>query len=253
MYHRVVARGAIAAALGVSLAACARTPQSSEQRPAGVQSTAQGEASVSVVTPQEQAAGWRPLFDGKSTAGWRGYKKAEMPRGWEVVDGALTRVGQGGDIITNDQFGNFELVLEWNVAPGGNSGIFYRVTEEGQATYETGPELQVLDDARHVDGHSRLTAAGSLYGIYAAPPGVVKSAGEWNAVRIVVNGNHVEHWLNGVKVVDYELGSPDWEKLVAGSKFKEWPGYGRATRGHIALQDHGDRVAFRNIKIKVLP
>jgi 3-keto-disaccharide hydrolase len=252
MYHRVVARRAIAAALGVSLAACARTP-SSEQRPAGVQTTAHGEASVSVVTPQEQAAGWRPLLDGKSTAGWRGYKKAGMPSGWQVVDGALTRVGQGGDIITNDQFGNFELALEWNVAPGGNSGIFYRVTEEGQAGYETGPEMQVLDDARHVDGTSRLTAAGSLYGIYAAPPGVVKPAGEWNTVRIVVNGNHVEHWLNGVKVVDYELGSPDWEKLVAGSKFKAWPGYGRAKRGHIALQDHGDWVAYRNIKIKVLP
>jgi 3-keto-disaccharide hydrolase len=253
MYHRVVTRGAIGAAMGVSLAACVGTQPSSEQRPSGVQSTAQGEASVSVVSPQEQAAGWRPLFDGKTTAGWRGYKKAEMPNGWQAMDGALTRVGQGGDIITNDQFGNFELALEWNVAPGGNSGIFYRVTEAGQATYETGPEMQVLDDAGHVDGHSRLTSAGSLYGIYAAPIGVVKPAGEWNAVRIVVNGDHVEHWLNGTKVVDYELGSPDWEKRVAGTKFKEWPAYGRAKRGHIALQDHGDWVAFRNIKIKVLP
>jgi 3-keto-disaccharide hydrolase len=253
MYHRVVTRAAMGASLGVALAACVGTQQSSEQQPGAVQSSAHGEASVSVVTPQEQAAGWRPLLDGKSTAGWRGYKKTEMPSGWQVVNGALTRVGQGGDIITSDQFGNFELALDWNVAPGGNSGIFYRVTEEGQAAYETGPEMQVLDDARHVDGHSRLTAAGSLYGIYAAPPGVVKPAGEWNAVRIAVNGNHVEHWLNGVKVVDYELGSPDWEKLVAGSKFKAWPGYGRAKRGHIALQDHGDWVAYRNIKIKVLP
>jgi hypothetical protein len=253
MYHRVVARLAIGAAFGASLVACAGTQQNSEPRSGGVVSTAQGEASMSVVTPQEQAAGWRPLFDGKSTAGWRGYKKAEMPRGWQVVDGALTRVGGGGDIITTDQFGNFELALEWKVAPGGNSGVFYRVTETGQATYETGPEMQVLDDARHADGHSRLTSAGSLYGIYAAPAGVVKPAGEWNAVRIVVNGSHVEHWLNGVKVVDYELGSPDWEKLIAGSKFKEWPGYGRAKRGHIALQDHGDWVAYRNIKIKALP
>jgi hypothetical protein len=254
MYHRIVARGAVGAALGISIAACAGTSQNSEQqRPAGVESTAQGEASVSVVTPEERAAGWRALLDGKTTAGWRGYKKPEMPSGWQVVDGALTRVGEGGDIITNDQFGNFELALEWKVAPGGNSGIFYRVTEDGRATYETGPEMQVLDDARHVDGRSRLTSAGSLYGIYAAPAGVVKPAGEWNAVRIVVNGNHVEHWLNGVKVVDYELGSPDWEKLVAGSKFKEWPGYGRAKRGHIALQDHGDWVAYRNIKIKALP
>jgi 3-keto-disaccharide hydrolase len=249
MYHRAIAR----AALGMSLAACARTPQSSEQRPGAVQSTAQGEASVSVVTPQERAAGWRPLFDGKTTTGWRGYKKADMPGGWQAVDGALTRAGQAGDIVTNDQFGNFELALEWKLAPGGNSGIFYRVTEEGQAAYETGPEMQVLDDARHVDGHNRLTSAGSSYGLYAAPAGVVKPAGEWNAVRIVVNGPHVEHWLNGVKVVDYELGSADWEKRVAGSKFNAWPGYGRAKRGHIALQDHGDWVAYRNIKIRELP
>jgi hypothetical protein len=253
MNRRVITRGALGLALGVSLTACAGTQQNSEQRPEGVQSTAAGEASVSVVTPQEQAAGWRPLFDGKSTAGWRGYKKTEMPRGWQVVDGALTRVGEGGDIITNDQFGNFELALEWKVAPGGNSGIFYRVTEEGEQSYHSGPEMQVLDDARHKDGGSRLTSAGSLYGIYGAPAGVVKPAGEWNAVRIVVNGSHVEHWLNGVKVVDYELGGPDWEKRVGEAKFKEWPAYGRAKRGHIALQDHGDWVAYRNIKIKVLP
>ncbi len=253
MYHRVVARVAIGAALGALLGACAGTPQNSEERPPGVESTAQGEASVSVVTPDERAAGWRPLFDGKSTAGWRGYKKAEMPRGWQAVDGALTRVGEGGDIITTDQFGNFELALEWKVAPGGNSGIFYRVTEEGEATYHSGPEMQVLDDARHQDGKSRLTSAGSLYGLYGVPAGVVKPAGEWNGVRIVVNGSHVEHWLNGVKVVDCEIGSPDWEKRVRESKFSEWPIYGRATRGHIALQDHGDWVAFRNIKIKVLP
>jgi hypothetical protein len=253
MDHRVVTRAALGMAVGGLVAACAGTQQNSEQRPAGGQSTAQGEASVTVVTPQEQAAGWHPLFDGKTTAGWRGYRKREMPSGWQVVDGALTRVGAGGDIITNDQFANFELALEWKVAPGGNSGIFYRVTEEGEQSYHSGPEMQVLDDAGHKDGGSRLTAAGSLYGIYAAPAGVVKPAGEWNAVRIVVNGSHVEHWLNGVKGVDYELGSPDWEKRVGEAKFKEWPAYGRAKRGHIALQDHGDWVAFRNIKIKVLP
>ena len=176
-----------------------------------------------------------------------------MPAGWEVADGALTRTGPGGDIITVDQFGNFELELEWMVAPGGNSGIFYRVTEEGEAGYHTGPEMQVLDDAAHADGLSRLTAAGSAYGLYPAPPGVVKPAGEWNAVRIVVRGRHVEHWLNGTKVVDYELGSPDWEAKVKASKFAQWPGYGRAPRGHVALQDHGDRVAYRNIRIREIP
>ena len=205
------------------------------------------------VTVATADTGWRALFDGRTTAGWRGYRRPDMPAGWEVVDGALTRTGAGGDIITVDQFGNFELELEWMVAPGGNSGIFYRVTEAGEAGYNTGPEMQVLDDAAHADGLSRVTAAGSAYGLYPAPPGVVKPAGEWNAVRIVVRGQQVEHWLNGTRVVEYELGSPDWEAKVKASKFAQWPGYGRAPRGHIALQDHGDRVAYRNIRIRELP
>jgi hypothetical protein len=170
-----------------------------------------------------------------------------------VVDGALVREGLGGDIMTTDTFDNFELTLEWKVAPGGNSGIFYRVTERADATYETGPEMQVLDDDRHRDGQSRLTSAGSLYGLYPAPVGAVKPAGEWNAVRIVVNGSHVEHWLNGVKVVEAEIGSDDWNQRVANSKFRQWPHFGKASRGHIALQDHGDWVAYRNIRIRVLP
>lgn len=212
-----------------------------------------GRPPINTLTPAEQAAGWRLLFDGRTPVAWRGFKQAGMPDGWRIVDGALTRVGPGGDIITRDQFTNFELALEWRVARGGNSGVMYRVTEQGQATYETGPEMQVLDDAHHPDGGSRLTAAGALYGLYPAPEGAVKSAGQWNAARIVVNGNRVEHWLNGVKTVEYQLLSPEWEKQVAASKFNQWPGYGRATRGHIALQDHGDLVSFRNIKIRTLP
>ncbi len=246
-------RGLVAAVIATAVAACAGNQQSAEQQIASGQANSQGAVSVSALTPEEQAAGWRPLFDGKTTAGWRGYRRADIPKGWQVVDRALTRVGEGGDILTVDQFGNFELALEWKVAPGGNSGIFYRATETGEAVYHSGPEMQVLDDAGHRDGASRLTSAGSLYGIYAAPAGVVRPAGEWNAVRIVVNGQHVEHWLNGVKVVDYELGGPDWEKRVGEAKFKDWPEFGRAKRGHIALQDHGDWVAYRNIKIKVLP
>jgi len=204
-------------------------------------------------TSAEQSDDWRSLFDGATTNGWRGYGRRDMPGGWRVVDGALTRVGDAGDIITADQFANFELTLEWKIAPGGNSGIFYRVIEGPERTYHSGPEMQVLDDARHADGKTRLTAAGALYGLYPAPPGVAKPAGEWNAARIVANGAHVEHWLNGVKVVDCELWGPEWERLVAGSKFREWPTFARARKGHIALQDHGDWVAYRNIKIKVLP
>jgi len=210
------------------------------------------QSQMNTLTAAERAAGWRLLFDGKTAAGWRGYHMDALPSGWQVQEGALTRVGDGGDIISREQFADFELVLEWKVAPGGNSGVMYRVTEEYDYSYKSGPEMQVLDDAAHRDGLSRLTAAGANYGLYPAPAGVVKPAGEWNLARIVVHGNHVEHWLNGQKVVEYELLSPEWETRVKESKFVEWPNYGRAKRGHIALQDHGDRVAYRNIKIREL-
>jgi hypothetical protein len=197
--------------------------------------------------------GWRTLFDGRSLDAWRGYRRDRVPEGWQVVDGAITRVAASGDLITREMFADFELTLEWLVAPGGNSGIMYRVTEEAAESYQTGPEMQVLDDARHPDGRSRLTAAGAVYGLYPAPAGVVRPAGEWNAVRIVVRGTRVEHWLNGVPVAAYELAGPEWEARVAASKFRGWPRYGRAPAGHIALQDHGDRVAYRDIRIRTLP
>ena len=230
----------ILAALAAAAAACARPPAT---------------PATDGATPPTAVSdtGWRALFDGRTTAGWRGYRMDSMPSGWTVVDGALTRTGAGGDIITRDQFGDFELELEWKVGPGGNSGIMYRVTEAGESSYHTGPEMQVLDDAAHRDGLSRLTAAGAAYGLYPAPAGVARPAGEWNAARIVARGRQVEHWLNGVKLLEYELQGPDWEAKVAASKFAEWPGYGRAERGHIALQDHGDRVAYRNIRIRALP
>ena len=205
------------------------------------------------LTDAERAAGWRLLFDGRSTAGWRGYKQDTLPAGWSVVDGALTRIGQGGDIITTDQFASFELALEWKVGPGGNSGIFYRGVEGSGPIYYSAPEMQVLDDERHADGKSPLTSAGSNYGLYPAPRGIVKPAGEWNAARIRVEGSRVQHWLNGVKVVEYELGSAEWSEKVKQSKFNEWPEYGKAAKGHIGLQDHGDWVAFRNIRIRAIP
>jgi hypothetical protein len=211
------------------------------------------QSGMNALTQAERAAGWRLLFDGGTTAGWRGYHSDSMPSGWQVVDGALTRVGEGGDIITREQFADFELSLDWMIGPGGNSGIMYRVTEEYDYSYKSGPEMQVLDDAGHPDGQSRLTAAGSDYALYPSPAGVVKPAGQWNQVRILVDGNHVEHWLNGTRVVEYDLGSADWAARVKASKFAEWPDYGLAKTGHIALQDHGHRVAFRNIKIRAVP
>lgn len=186
-------------------------------------------------------------------AAWRGYRSDSLPAGWQLVDGALTRVAAGGDIVTREIFANFELRLEWNISPGGNSGIMYRVIDSAAATYRSGPEMQVLDDSGHADGRSRLTSAGSLYGIKAAPAGVVRPPGQWNEVRIIVDGAHVEHWLNGVKVVEIELWSDEWRRLVGETKFEAWPEFGMAREGRIALQDHGDRVAYRNIRIKALP
>lgn len=205
------------------------------------------------LTPEDRQAGWRLLFDGQTTDGWRGYGRDDMPAGWRVENGLLVRAAGGGDIITTEQFENFELALDWKVGPAGNSGVFYRAVETDDPIYYSAPEMQILDDAGHADGGSPLTSAGSNYALHAAPRGVVKPAGEWNTARVVVNGNHVEHWLNGQKVVEYELHSDDWKRSVAASKFTAWPAYGQSPRGHIGLQDHGDRVEFRNIRVRVLP
>jgi len=230
-------------------ASCTKAQQTAQPAPA----VSAGGTTVNTLTDSERAAGWNLLFDGKTGAGWRGYRQQTLPAGWQVKDGALTRVAEGGDIITDEQFKNFELSLEWKIAPGGNSGIFYRASEDSDAIYWNAPEMQVLDDARHPDGQSRMTAAGAAYDLYPSPAGIVKAANEWNAVRLVVNGNHVEQWLNGVKVVEYEFGSPDFQAKVKDSKFAPHPNFGRNSAGHIGLQDHGDVVAFRNIKIRVLP
>ena len=198
----------------------------------------------------ERAAGWQLLFDGNSLTGWRGYNSESMPTGWSAENGMLIRTGPGGDIITEQQFADFELSLEWLVGPSGNSGVLFRAVEGPEEGYHSAPEMQILDDAGHADGRSPLTSAGSNYGLHGVPRGIVKSAGEWNTSRIVVVNNQVEHWLNGDKVVEYELGSADWAQRVANSKFAQWPAYGRASRGHIGIQDHGDRVSFRNLKIR---
>ncbi|MEC7846108.1 MAG: DUF1080 domain-containing protein [Gemmatimonadota bacterium] len=214
---------------------------------------ARTESQINTLTDAEREAGWELLFDGQSTDGWRGYMMDAVPDGWQVLDGELTRVGRGRDLITTAQFENFDLTLEWKVELGGNSGILFRAVEGPEQIYMGAPEMQILDDDNHADGRSPLTSVGSNYAIHPAPRGLAHPVGEWNSVRILVDGNHVEHWLNSFRTVEYELGSVDWLERVAASKFSQWPEYGQASRGHIGLQEHGDVVAFRNIKIRRLP
>ena len=193
----------------------------------------------------------RVLFDGTSLDAWRGYQTDSVPSGWRIVGGVLAKEAPSGDIMTKDEFGDFELELEWKIGEAGNSGIFYRGTTEYDRIYWSAPEYQLLDDIKADDNKTRLTCAGSAYALYPSPPGHLKPIGEWNTTRIVATGAHVEHWLNGVKLLEYELWSSDWEAKVKASKFAKWPNFGRARRGHIGLQgDHTGSLAFRNIRIR---
>jgi hypothetical protein len=210
-------------------------------------------AAVNSLSAADQRAGWRLLFDGRTTTGWRGYRTDTIPAAWHVVDGVLTKSTGTDDIVTRAAFQDFELRFDWKIGIGGNSGVFYRASEEYDHVYWTGPEYQLLDDANAGDGKNRLTSAGAAYGLYPSPAGIVKPANEWNSSRIVVRGHHVEHWMNGRKLLEYELGSPDWTAKVAASKFAVWPDYGKLAKGFIAIQgDHNGALALRNIMIREL-
>ena len=208
--------------------------------------------------PKSEIA-WRPLFDGKSLAAWKGYRTDKIPDGWKIANGELVKDAPVADIITREQFADFELELEWKIGRAGNSGVFYRGIEDrdykgtpgDDRLYMTGPEYQLLDDIEGRDNQTRLTCAGAAYGLYPSPAGHLKPVGDWNQTRIVAKGAHVEHWLNGVKPLEYELWSPDWKAKVKATKFDAWPKFGRAKRGHIGLQgDHEGSLAFRNIRIR---
>jgi hypothetical protein len=201
----------------------------------------------------QQQTEWRSLFDGKTLDGWRGYQMFRAPVGWRAENGVLSKRSPTEDLISDGVYGDFELELEWKIGPGGNAGIFYRGTEEYSHVYWSAPEYQLLDDAAAPDAKDRLTAAGAAYALYPSPARIVKAAGQWNTTRILCRGAHVEHWLNGQKIVSYELWSPDWEAKVKASKFAVWKEYGRSKVGHIAFQgDHDGELAFRNIRIREL-
>jgi hypothetical protein len=199
------------------------------------------------------AGPWTDLLQAPTTQ-WRGYQKAALPDGWryDASTRQLIRTAGGGDIVTRAQYGDFELELEWKVGPKGNSGVFYRATEATPRIYENSPEMQILDNAGHNDGKNTLTSSGSNYALDAPMRDVTRPIGQWNQARVVAVGDRVEHWLNGVKVVEYTTGSADWVAKVKASKFNQWPTYGLARRGHIGLQDHGDVVSFRNIRVREL-
>ncbi len=217
--------------------------------------TAQNEK-INTLSEKEKKEGWRLLFNGKNLDGWRTFQGREIT-GWKVIDGVLNNSGvgsdHGGDIITREKFQNFELELDWKIAPQSNSGIFYHVNEKiGTAIYESGPEYQLIDDNGWPDKLRDDQYSGANYGMHAPKNAIVKDVNDWNQARIVVNGAHVQHYLNGVKVVDYYLWDDDWMQLKEKGKWKDYPYYGMALKGPIGLQDHGGLAQFRNIKIKVI-
>jgi hypothetical protein len=197
------------------------------------------------------------LFDGKTTKGWHTYLQPTAGSAWEVVDGALQFNPQGagrGDLVTDGEYENYELQLEWKISPGGNSGIIFGVHEDPsfKATYETGIEMQVLDNKAAEDNKKANHLAGSLYDMQAPAKDVAKPAGEWNKVKLRKQNGHLTFYLNGAKIVDVQMGSPEWQALLENSKFKTWKNFGAYPKGHIALQDHGHQVAFRAITIEQL-
>jgi hypothetical protein len=215
-----------------------------------------GPAMRSAAAPAQAAVAgpWRDLSAGAGIDAWRGWISGVLPAGWHVADGVLSKTGAVEDLLTREEFGNFELELQWKIGRDGNSGVFYRGTRGYDHIYWSAPEYQLLDDANAPDGRSPLTSSGAAYGVYPAPRGVVKPLGEWNTTRIRVVGAHVEHWLNGRKVVDYQLGGADWKIRVAASKFARYPNYGLAPRGFIGIQgDHPGTLALRGIRIRTLP
>ena len=227
-------------------------------------SSSKNNASVqNTLSSSERADGFQLLFDGKSTAGWHTYGRSSVGQAWKISDGVLyfdttrtngRRMG-GGDIVTNEEYENFHLKLEWKIAPGGNSGIIFLVNEDTskyRATYATGPEMQVIDNNGHADAKINKHRAGDLYDLIASSQETVKPLDQWNLAEIKINNGKLDLYLNGTNIVSTTMWDDNWNNLVAGSKFKTWAGFAKYRKGRIALQDHGNTVWFRNIRIKRL-
>ncbi|MDB5230161.1 MAG: glycosyl hydrolase [Chitinophagaceae bacterium] len=213
------------------------------------------------LTVAEKNAGWRMLFDGKTLMGWHIYGKPGSPGAWHAGEGALyvdmndRKTFGGGDLVTNEEFGNFDFKYEWKISPKGNSGLIFYVKEDTvkyKNTYNTGPEMQVLDNDGHPDGKIIKHRAGDLYDLIKVSKETVRPVGEWNQAEIISNNGDLQFILNGENVLHTTMWDENWRKMVAGSKFKTMPGFGNFKTGKFALQDHGDEVWFRNIKIKTL-
>lgn len=210
------------------------------------------------LTKNESVQGFRLLFDGKSTQGWKGYKN-QPTASWSVKDGTLhCRSGENNygaitaDLSTVDQYENFELIVDWKISPKGNSGILYLVTEDKPYSYETGPEYQIIDDKNFPEKLEDWQLTAANYAMNPAPEARPNPAGQWNHTRILKRGNHVEHWLNGKRVVSYELHSRAWVTDKEKGKWRDYPSYGMAEKGYITFQNHGSEAWFKNIKIRKL-
>mgnify|MGYP002399018666 FL=1 len=219
--------------------------------------------SANKLSAAEQSEGWQLLFDGSSKSNFHIFNEKSDGSAWKVVDGTIYldtsnmkdgRIVGGSDLITNDEYDNFHLKLDWKITPGGNSGIIFYVKEDKKygETYHTGPEMQVLDNEGHKDAKIDKHRAGDLYDLISSSPETVKPAGEWNHVEIISNNGALEFHLNGTKVLGTTLWDENWKKMLAASKFKQWKDFGTFKSGHIALQDHGNGVWYRNIKIRKL-
>jgi hypothetical protein len=217
-------------------------------------------AQHNILTPQEEADGWQVVFDGTTLDGWRGFKADGIPADWSVADGCIVVSGTGGgesanDLITRKKYEDFDLSLEWAISTGGNSGIFFHVLEgDYPSTYATGQEYQLIDDIRFPGRLEEWQQAGADYAMHPADPAKKKlmPVGEFNSSRIRVEDGHVTHWLNGAVIVEYDLWTEEWHRLKNDGKWKDYPWYGLARKGHIGLQHHGSMVRFRNVKIKDL-